>query len=33
VHRREDLDDLIKQVLGMKQGTQYYVPKSRGRKY
>ncbi len=33
VHRREDLDDLIKQVLGMKQGTQYYVPKSRGKKY
>lgn len=32
VHRREDLDDLIKQVLGMKQGTQYYVPKSRGKK-
>jgi deoxyguanosine kinase len=32
VHRREDLDDLLKQVLGMKQGTQYYVPKSRSRK-
>jgi deoxyadenosine/deoxycytidine kinase len=31
VHRREDLDDLLKQVLGMKQGTQYYVPVSRGR--
>jgi deoxyguanosine kinase len=31
VHRREDLDDLLKQVLGMKQGTQYYVPLSRGR--
>jgi len=29
VHRREDLDDLLKQVLGMKQGTQYYVPRSR----
>lgn len=29
VHRREDLDDLLKQVLSMKQGTQYYVPKSR----
>jgi deoxyguanosine kinase len=28
VHRREDLDDLLKQVLGMKQGTQYYVPRS-----
>jgi deoxyguanosine kinase len=31
VHRRQDLDDLLKQVLGMKQGTQYYVPLSRGR--
>jgi len=31
VRRREDLDDLLKQVLGMKQGTQYYVPRSRGR--
>jgi len=31
VHRREDLDDLLKQVLSMKQGTQYYVPLSRGR--
>jgi deoxyguanosine kinase len=31
VHRREDLDDLLKQVLGMKQGTHYYVPLSRGR--
>jgi len=29
VHRREDLDDLLKQILGMKQGTQYYVPRSR----
>jgi deoxyadenosine/deoxycytidine kinase len=28
VHRREDLDDLLKQVLGMKHGTQYYVPAS-----
>jgi len=28
VHRREDLDDLLKQILGMKQGTQYYVPRS-----
>jgi deoxyadenosine/deoxycytidine kinase len=33
VHRREDLDDLIKQVLSMKQGTLYYVPKARGKKY
>ncbi len=32
VHRREDLDDLLKQVLAMKQGTQYYVPVSRGKK-
>ncbi len=32
VHRREDLDDLLKQILGMKQGTQYYVPKSLGKK-
>jgi len=32
VHRREDLDDLLKQVLGMKQGTQYYVPLSRGKR-
>lgn len=29
VHRREDLDDLLKQILIMKQGTQYYVPRSR----
>jgi len=28
VRRKEDLDDLLKQVLGMKQGTQYYVPRS-----
>lgn len=31
VHRQEDLDDLLKQILSMKQGTQYYVPKSRVR--
>jgi deoxyguanosine kinase len=31
VHRREDLDDLLKQILSMKQGTQYYVPRSRAR--
>jgi len=31
VHRREDLDDLLKQILSMKQGTQYYVPKSKKR--
>ncbi|MFA5072595.1 MAG: deoxynucleoside kinase [Nitrospirota bacterium] len=28
VQHREDLDDLLKQILSMKQGTQYYVPKS-----
>jgi deoxyguanosine kinase len=32
VHRQEDLDDLLRQILSMKQGTQYYVPKSRGKK-
>jgi deoxyguanosine kinase len=31
VHRREDLDDLLKQVLNMKQGTRYYVPRSRAK--
>jgi len=31
VHRREDLDDLLKQILSMQQGTQYYVPVSRKR--
>ncbi len=31
VHRRADLDDLLKQILSMKQGTQYYVPVSRKR--
>jgi deoxyguanosine kinase len=29
VNRRDDLDDLLKQILNMKQGTQYYVPRSR----
>ena len=28
VHNPEDLDDLIRQVLSMRQGTLYYVPKS-----
>ena len=28
VHRKEDLDDLLKQILSMKQGTLYYVPRS-----
>ena len=32
VHCREDRDDLLKQILSMKQGTQYYVPVSRGKK-
>lgn len=32
VHRRDDLDDLLRQILTMKHGTQYYVPKSRGKK-
>lgn len=32
VHKREDLDDLLKQILSMKQGTQYYVPASKGKR-
>lgn len=32
VHRREDLDDLLKQILNMKQGVQYYVPVSKGKR-
>ncbi len=32
VRRKEDLDDLIKQIMGMKRGTQYYVPLVSGRK-
>ncbi len=31
VRRKEDLDDLLKQILHMKQGTQYYVPVTRKR--
>jgi deoxyguanosine kinase len=31
VHRKEDLDDLLRQIMSMKQGTQYYVPVSRKR--
>jgi deoxyguanosine kinase len=31
VHHREDLDDLIRQVTSMREGTRYYVPRSRGR--
>ena len=30
VHNPTDLDDLIRQILGMREGTLYYVPKSRG---
>jgi deoxyadenosine/deoxycytidine kinase len=26
VKRKEDLDDLVKQIQSMKRGTQYYVP-------
>lgn len=29
VHNPEDLDDLIRQVLSMREGTLYYVPRSR----
>jgi deoxyadenosine/deoxycytidine kinase len=32
VHRREDLDDLLKQILSMKQGIQYYVPVAKGKR-
>jgi deoxyadenosine/deoxycytidine kinase len=31
VHNPEDLEDLIRQVLSMREGTLYYVPKSHGR--
>jgi deoxyadenosine/deoxycytidine kinase len=31
VHNPEDLEDLIRQILSMRQGTLYYVPKSRGK--
>ena len=27
VHHQSDLDDLIKQIRSMKNGTQYYIPK------
>ncbi len=30
VHSPSDLDDLIRQILSMREGTLYYVPKSRG---
>lgn len=32
VHRREDLDDLLRLIVSMKQGTQYYVPLSKGKR-
>lgn len=32
VNRRQDLDDLLKHIMNMRQGTQYYVPASRGKK-
>ncbi len=32
VHRRADLEDLIRQIQNMNQGTQYYVPLARGRR-
>jgi len=32
VNQRTDLDDLLKQIMSMKQGTQYYVPALRGKK-
>lgn len=31
VHNADDRDDLIRQVVSMREGTLYYVPKSRGR--
>lgn len=31
VHNPTDLDDLLRQILTMREGTLYYVPKSRGR--
>jgi deoxyguanosine kinase len=30
VHNPQDLDDLIRQILSMRQGTLYYVPRSPG---
>lgn len=29
VHRQEDLDDLIHEIMGVQYGTQYYVPVSK----
>jgi deoxyadenosine/deoxycytidine kinase len=31
VHNPQDMDDLIHQILSMRQGTLYYVPKIRGK--
>ena len=31
VHNPRDLDDLIRQILSMREGTLYYVPRSRNR--
>ena len=31
VHNPQDLEDLIRQILSMRQGTLYYVPKSRSK--
>lgn len=31
VHNPQDLEDLIRQIVSMRQGTLYYVPKSRGK--
>jgi len=30
VHNHQDLDDLIRQILSMRPGTLYYVPRSQG---
>jgi deoxyadenosine/deoxycytidine kinase len=30
VHNPQDLDDLIRQIFSMRQGTLYYVPRSQG---
>lgn len=31
VHNPTDLDDLVRQIVSMREGTLYYVPKTRGR--
>jgi deoxyadenosine/deoxycytidine kinase len=30
VHNPQDLDDLIREILSMRPGTLYYVPRSQG---